>query len=65
MRSTFTPVAFAALIAFGLGVVVTLATHPAVADAAVFGVPNEDLAEEVRAVVQPMPGIRPTADFAE
>ena len=29
-----------------------LVTHPAVADVAVFGIPNEDLGEEVKAVVQ-------------
>jgi long-chain acyl-CoA synthetase len=34
-----------------------LITHPKVADAAVFGVPNVDFGEEVKAVVQPMPGI--------
>ena len=33
-----------------------LITHSKVADAAVFGVPNEDLGEEVKAVVQLMPG---------
>ncbi len=36
-----------------------LITHPKVQDAAVFGVPNEDLGEEVKAVVQIMPGIAP------
>jgi long-chain acyl-CoA synthetase len=29
------------------------------------GVPNEDLGEEVKAAVQPMPGIRPDAAFAQ
>ena len=36
-----------------------LITHPKVADVAVFGVPNVDLGEEVKAVVQVMPGIEP------
>jgi acyl-CoA synthetase (AMP-forming)/AMP-acid ligase II len=31
-----------------------LTMHPKVLDVAVFGVPNEDLGEEVKAVVQPM-----------
>jgi acyl-CoA synthetase (AMP-forming)/AMP-acid ligase II len=31
-----------------------LVTHPKVADVAVFGVPNEDMGEEVKAVVQPL-----------
>ncbi|MEI6548713.1 MAG: acyl-CoA synthetase, partial [Burkholderiales bacterium] len=41
-----------------------LITHPKVSDAAVFGVPNDDLGEEVKAVVQVMPGITPDAALA-
>jgi long-chain acyl-CoA synthetase len=36
-----------------------LITHPKVMDAAVFGVPNEDLGEEVKAVVQPADDVEP------
>ena len=36
-----------------------LVTHDKVLDAAVIGVPNEDLGEEVKAVVQLMPGVEP------
>ncbi len=42
-----------------------LITHPKIADAAVFGVPNEDLGEEVKAVVQPMPTVTPGAALEE
>jgi long-chain acyl-CoA synthetase len=37
-----------------------LITHPKVMDAAVFGVPNVDLGEEVKAVVQLVAGIEPS-----
>jgi long-chain acyl-CoA synthetase len=39
-----------------------LITHPKVADAAVFGVPNADLGEEVKAAIQLMPGHIPGSD---
>ncbi|MEM9890161.1 MAG: acyl-CoA synthetase [Actinomycetota bacterium] len=41
-----------------------LIVHPKVADVAVFGVPNEDLGEEVKAVVQPEEGVEPSEEFA-
>jgi long-chain acyl-CoA synthetase len=42
-----------------------LVTHPKVEDAAVFGVPNDDLGEEVKAVVQLVPGIAPGPEIAD
>jgi fatty-acyl-CoA synthase len=42
-----------------------LIMHEAVQDVAVFGIPNEDFGEEVKAVVQPMPGIEGNDRLAE
>ncbi|MFD3512835.1 acyl-CoA synthetase [Streptomyces sp. NPDC058657] len=41
-----------------------LLTHPAVADAAAFGIPHTDRGEEVKAVVEPAPGHAPSDALA-
>jgi long-chain acyl-CoA synthetase len=42
-----------------------LAVHPKVADVAVFGVPNDDWGEEIKAVVQPAAGVSPGPELTE
>jgi fatty-acyl-CoA synthase len=41
-----------------------LVLHPKVADVAVFGVPHDDLGEEVKAAVQVAEGVEPSAELA-
>ena len=40
-----------------------LAAHPRIDDVAVIGVPNDDMGEEVKAVVQLAPGVEASADL--
>jgi long-chain acyl-CoA synthetase len=41
-----------------------LLTHPKIGDAAVFGIPHEDWGEEVKAVVEPAPGVEASPQLA-
>jgi long-chain acyl-CoA synthetase len=42
-----------------------LLTHPKVGDAAVFGIPDEDWGEQVKAVIEAAPGVTPGPELAE
>ncbi|HVA08922.1 MAG TPA: acyl-CoA synthetase [Acidimicrobiales bacterium] len=42
-----------------------LLSHPRIVDAAVFGIPNDDWGEEVKAVVQPVDGVEGTPALAD
>jgi long-chain acyl-CoA synthetase len=42
-----------------------LLSHPKVVDAAVFGIPNEDWGEEVKAVIQPVDDEQPSPELAQ
>jgi long-chain acyl-CoA synthetase len=42
-----------------------LLQHPQVGDVAVFGIPNEDWGEEVKAVIEPAPGVEPSPALAQ
>ena len=42
-----------------------LVNHPKVGDVAVFGIPDEDWGEQVKAVVEPASGAEPTPELAQ
>jgi long-chain acyl-CoA synthetase len=42
-----------------------LVDHPKVGDAAVFGIPHSDWGQEVKAVIEPVTGVEPTAELAQ
>jgi long-chain acyl-CoA synthetase len=42
-----------------------LLTHPKVGDVAVFGIPDEDWGEQVKAVIELVPGVEPSPALAE
>ncbi|MFF5209432.1 acyl-CoA synthetase [Streptosporangium sp. NPDC000396] len=41
-----------------------LMVHPKVADVAVFGIPDEEWGEQIKAVVEPTPGVAPSPELA-
>ncbi|WP_449064485.1 acyl-CoA synthetase [Planomonospora algeriensis] len=41
-----------------------LTVHPKVADVAVFGVPDEEWGEQIKAVIEPAPGVEPSPELA-